>query len=182
MSFHGGLLGVIVAMAIYARNNRIGLLRVTDFVAPLVPAGLLFGRLGNFIGQELWGRPTDLPWGMLFPNDPAQLPRHPSQLYEAFLEGLILFLLLNWFASRQRGQGEVSGLFLLLYGSFRFLVEFVRQPDAQFAKSTALVESLSWMTRGQWLCVPMILFGLYLLRLSILRCAKRPFRSASADI
>jgi phosphatidylglycerol:prolipoprotein diacylglycerol transferase len=130
----------------------------------MVPTGLFFGRLGNFIGQELYGRPTDMPWAMLFPSDPLQLPRHPSQLYEAFLEGFVLFFALYYFARRPRETGQIAGLFLILYGLFRFVVEFVREPDAQFAGQTALIESFNWMTRGQALCVPMILLGLWFMR------------------
>jgi len=164
MSFHGGLIGVIIALFAYARKHRIDFLALGDFVAPLVPTGLFFGRLGNFIGQELYGRPTDVPWAMLFPSDPLQLPRHPSQLYEAFLEGLVLFFILHYFARKPRLFGQVAGLFLIFYGLFRFLVEFVRQPDAQFAAQPASVEAFDWMTRGQALCIPMIIFGLWLMR------------------
>jgi phosphatidylglycerol:prolipoprotein diacylglycerol transferase len=128
-----GLIGVIIALFAYARKHRIDFFALGDFVAPLVPTGLLFGRLGNFIGQELYGRPTDLPWAMLFPSDPLQLPRHPSQLYEALLEGVVLFFIVHYFARKPRLFGQVAGLFLIFYGLFRFLVEFVRQPDAQFA-------------------------------------------------
>lgn len=156
MSFHGGLLGVIVAMALYARKLKQPFMAVTDFIAPMVPLGLGFGRLGNFIGQELWGRATDLPWGMVFPNDPAQLPRHPSQLYQACLEGLALFLIVFWFSAKPRPRGAVSGLFLLCYGVFRFLVEFVRQPDSHL--QSALV--FGWMTRGQLLSLPMVALGI----------------------
>ena len=169
MSFHGGLIGVAIAMFIYARKYRLSFLALTDFAVPLVPAGLFFGRIGNFIGQELYGRATDVPWAMLFPSDPTQLPRHPSQLYEAFLEGLVLFLIINWFARKPRLYGEVTGLFLVLYGVFRFMVEFVREPDAQFAGQSALLESFDWITRGQTLCIPMILLGLWFMRKTVLR-------------
>ena len=154
---------------IYSRKYQIPFLGLTDFVTPLIPTGLLFGRLGNFIGQELYGRPTDMPWAMVFPADPEQLARHPSQLYEAALEGLVLFLIINWFARKPRLYGHVTGLFLILYGIFRFTVEFVRQPDAQFAGQSALVESFSWMTRGQTLCIPMIILGLWFIRKSFQR-------------
>ena len=164
MSFHGGLLGVILALLWYARKHNLAFFSLTDFVAPLVPAGLFFGRIGNFIGQELWGRPTSVSWAMLFPADPEQLPRHPSQLYEAFGEGLLLFVLVNWYARKPRLFGEVSGLFLLGYGMARFSVEFVRQPDAQFAGAEATIQAFDWMTRGQLLCVPMIFAGLWFLR------------------
>jgi phosphatidylglycerol:prolipoprotein diacylglycerol transferase len=169
MSFHGGLIGVAIAIFIYARKHRVSFLTLTDFAVPLVPTGLFFGRMGNFIGQELYGRPTDVPWGMLFPSDPTQLPRHPSQLYEALLEGLVLFLIISWFARKPRLAGEITGLFLVLYGCFRFMVEFVREPDAQFAGQTAMIESLNWMTRGQALCIPMVLLGLWFMRKTMQR-------------
>lgn len=156
MSFHGGLLGVIVAMWWFARRSGRAVLQVSDFVAPLVPPGLLAGRLGNFINQELWGRPTDLPWAVVFPRVDAQ-PRHPSQLYEAMLEGVVLFALLWLFSSRPRPAGAVSGLFLVLYGCFRFVVEFARQPDPQ------LGFLVGWLTMGQLLSVPMVLAGIGLM-------------------
>ncbi|MGF1525498.1 MAG: prolipoprotein diacylglyceryl transferase [Candidatus Competibacterales bacterium] len=163
MAFHGGLLGVIVAMAWFAYRQGKGFFQVTDFIAPLVPPGLFFGRIGNFINQELWGRPTDVPWGMVFPQADAfhgtvAVPRHPSQLYEAALEGLALFVILWWFAAKPRPTAAVSGLFLLGYGTFRFAVEFVRQYDP----ARGFV-AFGWMTMGQLLCVPMILAGLLLI-------------------
>ena len=167
MSFHGGLLGVILAIYMYARKHRLSFLAVGDFVGPLVPTGLFFGRIGNFIGQELYGRATEGPWAMLFPSDPLQMGRHPSQLYEALLEGLVLFFIVHFYARKPRLFGEVSGVFLIGYGAFRFVVEFVRQPDAQFAGQSAVFEAFNWMTRGQTLCVPMILLGLWLLRKSL---------------
>lgn len=167
MSFHGGLIGVGIALLIYSRKYQISFLSLVDFATPLVPTGLFFGRIGNFIGQELYGRPTDVPWAMVFPADPQQLARHPSQLYEAALEGLVLFFIINWYARKPRLYGEVTGLFLILYGTFRFMIEFVRQPDAQFVGQSALVESFNWMTRGQTLCIPMILLGLWFMRVSL---------------
>jgi phosphatidylglycerol:prolipoprotein diacylglycerol transferase len=128
MSFHGGFLGVLVAMAIFARQQKMRWLALMDFIAPLVPPGLAFGRLGNFINGELWGRPSDVPWAMVFPNVDS-LPRHPSQLYEFALEGVLLFAILWWYARKPRPVGAVSGLFLIGYGSFRFLGEFTRNPD-----------------------------------------------------
>jgi len=155
MSFHGGALGVIVAMAWYARVHEIQLGRLWDFVAPLVPLGLLLGRLANFLNQELWGRQTDVAWGMVFPRtDPARLVRHPSQLYEAFLEGLVLFAILWWFSRKQRPMYSVGALFLFFYGVFRFIVEFFREPDEQIGFA-----AFGWMSRGQELCVPMIVVG-----------------------
>ena len=174
MSFHGGLIGVALAIFLYARKHRLSFLTLTDFAVPLVPTGLFFGRIGNFIGQELYGRPTDVPWGMLFPSDPTQLARHPSQLYEALLEGLVLFLIITWFARKPRLAGEITGLFLVLYGCFRFMVEFVREPDAQFAGQAAIIESLDWITRGQTLCIPMILLGLWFMRKTFQRLMAKP--------
>ena len=158
MSFHGGMLGVIFANWLYARSHELDYPRLLDFVAPLVPIGLGLGRLGNFIGQELWGRVTDAPWGMVFPSDPLQLPRHPSQLYQFALEGMLLFVVLFWFSSKPRPRLAVGGVFMLGYGCARFIAEFFREPDSHIG-----FDLFGWMTRGQLLCVPMILFGLYLL-------------------
>ena len=164
MSFHGGLIGVIAAFWYYAYKTDRGLLDVADFVAPLVPTGLLFGRFGNFINQELWGRVTDVPWGVMFYSPPGGSeflpggPRHPSQLYEAGLEGLVLFLLLWWYASTPRSPGRVSGFFLLGYGCFRFLVEFVREPDAHIGSVL-----FDWVSMGQILSLPMIVGGAWLM-------------------
>jgi len=158
MSFHGGLLGVLAAMALFARQHQIEWGRLMDFVAPLTPMGLALGRLGNFIGQELWGRPADVPWAMVFPNDPLGLARHPSQLYQFALEGCLLFLVLLWFSRRQRPTWAVSGVFLVGYGALRFVAEFFREPDAHIG-----FDALGWMTRGQLLCIPMLLAGLCLL-------------------
>ena len=153
MSFHGGMLGVILAMWLFARSRRQDWLRVTDFIAPLVPLGLGAGRLGNFINAELWGRPTDVAWAMVFPNV-DNVPRHPSQLYEFGLEGVVLFTVLWLYSSTPKPRGAVSGAFLALYGLFRFVVEFTREPDS-FLGLLALGFSM-----GQWLCVPMIAVGL----------------------
>ena len=154
MAFHGGLLGVVVAMILYARRIGETFLEVTDFVAPLVPIGLGLGRLGNFIGQELWGRPTESSWGMIFPRDPEQLARHPSQLYQFALEGLLLFGILWWYSRKPRPVAAISGLFLLCYGGFRFAVEFAREPDEHIG-----FDLLGWVTRGQLLSLPMIATG-----------------------
>lgn len=158
MSFHGGLLGVMLAMWWFGRKVGRSFFQIADFVAPLVPVGLGAGRIGNFINGELWGRPTDLSWGMVFPQAPDALARHPSQLYQFALEGVVLFLALWWFSSRPRPKMAVSGLFLALYGCFRFLVEFVRQPDPQLGYL-----AFDWLTMGQVLSFPMILAGLALI-------------------
>jgi phosphatidylglycerol:prolipoprotein diacylglycerol transferase len=155
MSFHGGLIGVLIALALFARKINQPFFAVMDLVAPLTPIGLGLGRIGNFINQELWGRATDVPWAMVFPDDPLQLARHPSQLYQFALEGILLFLLLSFFARKARPQGLVSGLFLALYAVMRFSVEFFREPDAHIG-----FDSLGWMTRGQELCIPMLLAGI----------------------
>jgi phosphatidylglycerol:prolipoprotein diacylglycerol transferase len=156
MSFHGGLIGVVFAMWLFARTRKQDWIRVTDFIAPLVPLALAAGRLGNFINAELWGRPTNVPWAMVFPNVDG-VPRHPSQLYELALEGVVLFLLLWWFSSRPRPRGATSGLFLLGYGVFRFAVEYTREPDS-YLGLLALGFSM-----GQWLSIPMIALGIGLL-------------------
>ncbi|KRA14939.1 prolipoprotein diacylglyceryl transferase [Lysobacter sp. Root604] len=180
MSFHGGLLGVMAAALWWARKQRLHFFDVMDFVAPLVPPGLGFGRLGNYIGGELWGKFTEAGWGVIFPRAPEfgnwtaqqiqsqyatgalnHFARHPSQLYQAALEGLTMFVLLWWFSSKPRPRYAVSGLFALLYGCFRFLVEFVRVPDAKPGYI-----AFGWLTMGQLLSVPLILLGLYWLWLS----------------
>ncbi|HQT81116.1 MAG: prolipoprotein diacylglyceryl transferase [Ferrovum sp. 37-45-19] len=160
MSFHGGFLGVTVASSLFARRSQRRWLDITDFVAPLVTFGLGFGRLGNFINGELPGRPTSLPWGMIFPNTDL-IARHPSQLYEALLEGLVLGTFLFLASRKQRPTGVLSAYFLMGYGSFRFLVEFTREPD-NFLGLLDLGLSM-----GQWLSLPMIIAGLILWRSSL---------------
>jgi phosphatidylglycerol:prolipoprotein diacylglycerol transferase len=162
MSFHGGFIGVLLAVAFVAYRQRISWWDLMDFVAPLVPIGIGAGRLGNFINGELWGRATDLPWGMLFRGAGPE-PRHPSQLYEMALEGVALFALLWWFSSKPRPRMQVSALFLIGYGSFRFLCEFAREPDS-FLGFLALGLSM-----GQWLSAPMVLAGIVLWKLSLKR-------------
>jgi len=157
MSFHGGLVGVMTAMWLYGRSLGKTIWHITDFVAPLVPLGLGFGRIGNFINGELWGKPTDVPWGFLYRGQVL----HPSQLYEALLEGFVLFAILWWYSSRPRPYMAVSGAFLLLYGIFRFFVEFYRVPDAHLGYL-----ALSWVTMGQILSVPMIIAGAIMLGMS----------------
>ena len=154
MSFHGGLLGVIGAMWFFARQHRLGAWQILDFLAPLVPPGLFFGRIGNFINNELWGRQTDLPWGFKVDG----VVKHPSQLYEALLEGLVLFLILWFYSAQPRPLKAVSGLFLIGYGLFRSLVEFVRIPDAHIGYL-----AFGWFTMGHLLSLPMILAGVYLM-------------------
>ena len=182
MSFHGGLLGVMAAVAWWSRQQKLHVFDTLDFVAPLVPVGLGCGRIGNFIGGELWGRTSDVSWAMVFP---ASLPmpyaamsgeqlrdlagqgtlsafaRHPSQLYQALLEGVVMALLLWWFSARPRPRYAVSGLFALLYGLFRFLVEFVREPDIHLGYL-----AWGWLTMGQLLSLPLVALGLFLLWLS----------------
>ena len=156
MSFHGGLIGVLLCTWIFARRNGKKFFELMDFIAPFVPIGLGAGRIGNFINAELWGRPTDVPWAMIFPNV-DNVPRHPSQLYEFALEGVVLFALLWWYSSRPRPRGAVSALFLIGYGLFRFVVEFTREPD-RFLGPLALGLSM-----GQWLSLPMIIVGVVML-------------------
>ncbi len=165
MSFHGGFLGVLVSMAWWGRKHGKSFFTVTDFIAPLVPLGLAAGRIGNFINGELWGRVADasLPWAMVFPQVDGQ-PRHPSQLYQAGLEGLALFALLWLYSAKPRPTGAVSGVFLIGYGAFRFIAEFFREPDAGiFGHSYAV-------SMGQWLSLPMVLIGVFFL----LRARRQP--------
>jgi phosphatidylglycerol:prolipoprotein diacylglycerol transferase len=177
MSFHGGLVGVLVAIWAYGRHLGCGFLRLGDFTAPLVPIGLAAGRLGNFIGGELWGRTTDVPWAMIFPESiqaggrtsPTlyeqylsgaldEFARHPSQLYQAALEGLALFVILWIYSARPRPTGAVGGAFLAGYGVFRFIAEFYREPDAHLG-----YVALDWMTMGQILSLPMFIAGVALM-------------------
>lgn len=152
MSFHGGTLGVIAAIIWFAKAKGKSILAVGDFVVPLVPLGLLAGRIGNFINGELWGRASDVPWAMVFPTGGPE-PRHPSQLYEAFFEGLVLFLILQWFIRKPRPAGSVAGLFLLGYGVFRFAIEYFREPDAHLGLFA------DFISMGQILSLPMIIVG-----------------------
>jgi phosphatidylglycerol:prolipoprotein diacylglycerol transferase len=171
MSFHGGFLGVIIAVAIFSVVNRIDMLRLGDLIAPCVPIGLFFGRIANFINGELWGRPTTLPWGIVFPSAPDALPRHPSQLYEAGLEGLALFLILRWATHGARWlprQGALTGLFMLVYGLFRIALENVRNPDI------GMPSFPFGLTMGMILSIPMALAGALLLIRAL-----RPGRPAS---
>ncbi len=153
MSFHGGFIGVLLAITFYAWQRRRPWFEISDFVAPLIPLGLAAGRMGNFINGELWGKPTALSWGMIFPHV-DDLPRHPSQLYEFALEGVALFIILWWFSVKPKPRAAVSALFLIGYGSFRFLVEFAREPD-NFLPALPFHFSM-----GQWLSLPMVLAGI----------------------
>jgi phosphatidylglycerol:prolipoprotein diacylglycerol transferase len=155
MSFHGGLMGVIVAMLIFAYHHKLTFWEVADFAAVITPFGLFTGRIGNFINGELWGAPTTLPWGMVFQNAHDNLPHHPSQLYEAGLEGLAMLAILWWVGTRPTPRGTISGLFLVLYAVFRFAIEFVRLPDTQLG----YLYGTGWFTMGMQLCVPMFLCG-----------------------
>ena len=165
MSFHGGLLGVMAAMWWFARTHGRGFFEVADFIAPLVPLGLAAGRLGNFINGRLWGTPSDLPWAMVFHHPRAEgVPRHPSQLYEALLEGVVLFAVLWWFTRRPRPVMAASGVFLIGYGFARTLVEFVRVPDAHLGYL-----AFGWVTMGQALTLPMIAAGIVLAVMASIR-------------
>lgn len=170
MSFHGGLLGVLAAMAWFSRKYQKDFLALGDFAAPLIPLGLAAGRIGNFINAELWGRVTEVPWGMVFPGA-GPLPRHPSQLYHVALEGILLFVIILLVRHFKPAKGTLGGVFLLGYGVARFIVEFFREPDAHLG-----VLSLG-MTMGQWLCLPMILAGLALIGYCQLR---QPGRDAAS--
>lgn len=158
MSFHGGFIGVMLATWWFGMRNGKSFFQLMDFIAPLVPIGLGAGRIGNFINAELWGKATDVPWAMIFPTDPEQLARHPSQLYQFALEGVALFVILWLYSRKPRPTMAVSGMFALSYGVFRFIVEFVRVPDAQLGYL-----AWNWLTMGQVLSLPMILAGLGLI-------------------
>ncbi len=157
MSFHGGFVGVLVALYLYGRKTGRTFFQVSDFIAPAFPIGLGAGRVGNFINGELWGRTTDVPWGMVYPHVGPE-PRHPNQIYQILGEGVLLFLLVWWFSSKPRPRAAVSGVFCVGYGVYRFLVEFVREPDAQLG-----FIALNWLTMGQLLSVPMVIAGALML-------------------
>lgn len=173
MSFHGGVLGFVSAMAWYAHRRGRGFFAATDFVVPVVPLGLLMGRIANFINQELWGAPTSLPWGVVF-NVPAAggVPRHPSQLYEAALEGLVLFAVLNILRAKHLPRAVVSAAFLIGYGVIRFGIEFIREPDAPIGYL-----AWGWLTMGQVLSLPMVLAGLAILVYGLRQGAPREART-----
>jgi phosphatidylglycerol:prolipoprotein diacylglycerol transferase len=158
MSFHGGFLGVLFAMYLFSRRHKIEFGPLMGFAAVITPIGLGLGRIGNFIGQELWGRAADVPWAMVFPRDPLQLARHPSQLYQFALEGVVLFFIVLLFSRKERPGWAVAGVFSMGYGVLRFIAEFFREPDAHIG-----FQALGWMTRGQMLSLPMVALGIYLL-------------------
>jgi phosphatidylglycerol:prolipoprotein diacylglycerol transferase len=181
MSFHGGMIGVTLALILFARSNKIDLLKLADLVAPCVPFGLFFGRIANFINGELWGRVTHVPWGMVFCNDTIQrtygecpagfLPRHPSQLYEAALEGIVLFLVLRWGTHKAgwlQRQGALVGLFLTFYGLFRISLENVREPDL------GMPNFPFGLTMGMILSIPMVIAGVWLIRRALRQALTSP--------
>src|SRR3989338_10762961 len=167
MSFHGGLIGVFLALFFYGRHLKKSVWELADFIAPMVPIGLAAGRLGNFINGELWGRVTTMPWGVVYP-DCGPLPRHPSEIYEFLLEGVLLFIILWVYSAKKPPRMAVSGMFLIGYGLFRFICEFFREPDLQLG-----FVGLGWLTRGQELSFPMIILGLILLFLAYRKSIKR---------
>ncbi|TFZ07855.1 prolipoprotein diacylglyceryl transferase [Ramlibacter humi] len=173
MSFHGGMLGVIASQWWFARTRAKPFWQVMDFVAPCVPTGLAAGRVGNFINGELWGRFADpsLPWAMVFPQSGSMQPRHPSQVYQFLLEGLLLFVLLWLYARKPRREASVSAVFLFGYGVFRFAAEFFREPDAHLL----WLKAQTGLSMGQWLCVPMIVFGIVL----YFRAQRRPLPASA---
>ncbi len=173
MSFHGGFLGVIFAAFIFARKTKKSFLAVGDFVVPLVPIGLGMGRLGNFINSELWGRQTDVPWAMVFPTDPLQVPRHPSQLYEFFLEGVVLLIIMLVIIRKPRSLGLATGSFFIGYGVFRSFVEFFREPDAHLGLY------FTFISKGQILSIPMILVGILIIYLGHLSQQKSAISQGS---
>jgi phosphatidylglycerol:prolipoprotein diacylglycerol transferase len=158
MSFHGGFIGVMVGIIYFCKKNQIPFFEISDFIVKLVPIGLFTGRIGNFINGELWGKPTDLVWGVIFPKI-DNLTRHPTQIYEAFLEGIVLFVILNFSIPKNTRTSRVTAYFLIFYSLFRFIVEFFREPDAHIGYLI-----FSWVTMGQILCAPMFLLGIYILK------------------
>ena len=159
MSFHGGFIGVILAIVYFCKKSKIPFFEISDFIVRLVPIGLFTGRVGNFINGELWGKPTDIIWGVIFPKI-DNVPRHPTQIYEAILEGIVLFIILNFVFTEKLKASVMTSYFLILYSLFRFTVEFFRVPDAHIGYL-----ALNWVTMGQILCIPMFLLGLYFLKI-----------------
>ena len=161
MAFHGGLIGGTIMMFVFARKHKLKFLEITDWVSPSLPIALFLGRIANFINAELYGRATDVSWGMIFPTDPLQIARHPSQIYEAFLEGIVLFIFLNFFIKRTNSYGRHSAYFLIGYGVLRSIAELFRTPDFVYGNDFLL---FSFITQGQLLCIPMIILGVFILR------------------
>ena len=168
MSFHGGLIGVIIAMWLFGRKTDRSFFSVSDFISPLIPLGYGAGRIGNFIGGELWGKVTDVPWGMVFPRAGIE-PRHPSQLYQAFLGGLVIFTILWLYSKKPKPTMAVSGMFLLCFGIYRFTIEFFRQPDAHLGYL-----AFGWLTMGQVLSAPMVILGIVLIWLAYKQQRNKP--------
>ena len=158
MSFHGGFIGVLIAIIYFCRKYKISFFLVSDFIVKLVPIGLFTGRIGNFINSELWGKPSEVKWAVIFPNV-DNVPRHPTQLYEAFLEGILLFVILNFLLIKKNRTSKITSYFLIYYSLFRFIVEFYRVPDYHIGYII-----FNWVTMGQILCIPMFLLGLYILK------------------
>jgi len=158
MSFHGGFIGVLLSILLFCKNKKKLFFEISDFIVRLVPIGLFTGRIGNFINGELWGKTSDVPWGIVFPKVDNAI-RHPTQLYEAFLEGILLFIILNFLISRKQKSKVITAYFLILYSLFRFVVEFYRVPDHHIGYL-----AFNWVTMGQVLCLPMFILGLYILR------------------
>ena len=172
MSFHGGLIGVLIAFGVYGRNTGRTFFQVADFLAPMFPIGLGAGRIGNFINGELWGRVTDVPWGMVYPHVGPE-PRHPNQIYQFLGEGVLFFVALWWFSSKPRPRMAVSGFFLVFYGVYRLVIEFVREPDSHLG-----FVAFDWLTMGQLLSVPMIASGALMLFLAYRNHNKNPAATA----
>ena len=158
LSFHGGFLGVLVSIYFLAKSWNLGFFTITDFISPFIPIGLGFVRIGNFLNSELLGRPTDAYWGVVFPSDPLGLIRHPSQIYQAFSEGLVLSVILFWFSKPSKPRGVISSLFLIGYGVIRFITEFFREPDVHIG-----FDLLNLITRGQILSIPMVIVGVIMM-------------------
>lgn len=174
VSFHGGLIGLVIGVWIYSRKYKIQFLKCMDVIALTAPIGLAEGRIGNFINGELWGKVTDGPFGIVF-QQAGSLPRHPSQIYEALLEGVVLFFILKAYSMKERTKGSICGLFMVMYAIFRFSVEFVREPDSNLGYI-----AFGWLTTGQLLCVPMLVIGLFVMNYESIanQCRKQSIKGA----